>query len=251
MANDALGSRMKRYETASRYFLPPKQAVVIRVDGRAFHTYTHNADKPFDSWIMESMAYATEQTARELMGFKLAYTQSDEATFLITDFDDFATQGWFGYNLAKVVSLSASTFTMHFNRRMYFFTGDIERCNATFDSRAFAMSMDDVPNVFMWRQKDWYRNSVQMLGQSHFSHKQLDGKKLSEIHDMLHDQGVNWADLEPAQKNGTFIRRVVRQHKSDNQSVGAYYRTEFDHVYDKADYAKIQEWITTKETVDA
>lgn len=249
MANDALGDRMKRYEAASRFFLPPKQAVVIRVDGRAFHTYTKGSVKPFDHTIMAAMVHATECTAKDLAGFKLAYTQSDESTFLITDFDDFATQGWFDYNLAKVISISASSFTAYFNRFMDDQGSVAQYLRVpTFDSRAFTVPMDDVPNCFIWRQKDWYRNSVQMLAQAHFSHKQLDGKKLPEIHDMLHDQGVNWAELEPAEKNGTFVRRNVVNIEQNGCSAQ---RTVFERHSEKADYTTIQGWISLKEKVDA
>lgn len=242
--DDPLGNRMKRYEAASRYFLPPKVPLFVRVDGRAFHTYTQGMDKPFDEALMDAMVYATERTAKDMSGFKLAYTQSDEATFLITDFGNFESQGWFDYNLSKVVSLSASLFTVHFNWHMGMQTSH-DRSSATFDSRAFTVPMEDVPNCFLWRQKDWYRNSVQMLGQAHFSHKQLNGKKLSEIHDMLHDKGVNWADLSSTQKNGTFVRRTVELRESEDQATGfqPVYRTVFERIHDKADYAMISRWI--------
>lgn len=249
--DDALGARIKRYERAGAQVFPPRQPLIIRVDGRAFHTYTRGMAKPFDHQLMKSMVYATKQTAKDMMGFKLAYTQSDEATFLITDFDQLESQGWFGYEANKVISLSASLFTAHFNMAMHKnWGGFFDSLPATFDSRAFVVPMADVPNVFLWRQKDWYRNSVQMLGQAHFSHKQLNAKKLADIHDMLHAKGVNWAtDLSDAEKNGTFIRRVVRQYEGDNQVNGfaPYYRTVFDAVSEKADYTKINQWITNQE----
>lgn len=246
---------MKRYEAASRFHLSPKQAVMIRVDGRAFHTYTKGMDKPFDHDMIKAMIWATEEVARDMSGFKLAYTQSDEASFLITDTDNFETQGWFDYNLAKVISISASTFTAAFNQ--YWLTHDVppERLTklATFDSRAFVVPMEDVPNCFLWRQKDWYRNSVQMLGQAHFSHKQLANKKLGDIHDMLHEKDINWAHLLPVEKNGTFIHREVRVTESDDQSTGFQnvYRTVTVLESIKADYQQIQDWIQNKENVDA
>lgn len=259
MANDSLGDRMKRYEAPSRHFLPPKQPLMIRVDGRAFHTYTHGMDKPFDQNLMDAMVYATEQSAKDMSGFKLAYTQSDEASFLITDFDGLDTQGWFDYNLSKVISLSASLFTAHFNhymaqQRPLHVNGDGCIKLATFDSRAFVIPMSDAPNDFIWRQKDWYRNSVQMLGQAHFSHKQLNGKKLSDIHDMLHEKGINWAELSGREKNGTFVRRVSRLVESDYQGSGfaPVMRTVFEQVSEKADYMAIQNWTAPpiKELVD-
>jgi tRNA(His) 5'-end guanylyltransferase len=152
------------------------------------------------------MLYATRQTAADMQGFKLAYTQSDEATFLLTDFETHDTQGWFDYELNKVVSISASLFTAYFNDT-YEGPWVPGHTLATFDSRAFIVPTDDAPNVFIWRQRDWERNSVQMLARAHFSHNQLHEKGHAEIHEMLHGVGVNWADLPERLKNGTFVLR--------------------------------------------
>ena len=150
------------------------------------------------------MVYAAEQTAAEMQGFKLAYIQSDECTFMLTDFDTLQTQGWFGYELSKILSVSASLFTAHFNKHYFWMYRD-DYTPAVFDSRAFIVPKEDAANVFIWRQKDWVRNSVQMLARAHFSHKQLDRKSIPEIHEMLHTKGINWAHLDPQLKNGTFI----------------------------------------------
>jgi tRNA(His) 5'-end guanylyltransferase len=198
---DSLGDRIKRYEHASNYALTPRSSMVIRVDGKAFHTWTRGMERPFDPGFVAAMQEATRRTAAEMMGFKLAYTQSDEATFLLTDYDTLQSQGWFGYELSKVVSVSASLFTAHFNWVLTNPAGT----PAFFDSRAFIVPADDVPNVFVWRQRDWERNSLQMLARAYFSHRQLHGKGSSQVHEMLHDVGVNWADLPPHLKNGTFV----------------------------------------------
>lgn len=195
----SIGSRIKRYESVSNYRLTPRSCLFIRVDGRAFHSYTKDANRPFDNGIIKSMNYAAKETAKEMQGFKLAYVQSDECTFMLTDFDTLSTQGWFDYKLNKVVSISASAFTAHFNH--------VRRGHglALFDSRAFVVPRDDAPNVFVWRQKDWERNSLQMLARVTFSHKELDKKSSAEIHEMLHKRGINWANLQDVYKNGTFI----------------------------------------------
>lgn len=198
---DSLGDRIKRYEAAYAHRLVPRSCVMVRVDGKAFRTFTKGCAKPFDWKIIDAMVYAATLTASEMQGFKLAYVQSDEATFLLTDFDSLQTQGWFDYELNKIVSISASLFTAHFNR---FYGGDTL---ALFDSRAFVVPEADWPNAFVWRQRDWERNSLQMLARAHFSHKQVQGKKAPELHEMLHGVGVNWADLDPQIKNGTFVLR--------------------------------------------
>lgn len=200
---DPLGDRIKAYESVSDYSLGFNNAIVIRVDGKAFHTFCRDLNKPFDIHLINSMKYATKETARQIQGFKLAYTQSDEATFVLTDLDSHQTQPWFNNELNKIVSISASLFTAHFNNHYY--KGMIDGPLALFDSRAFAVPLFDVPNVFIWRQQDWSRNSLSMFARSHFSHKELIGKKSREVHDMLHAKGQNWSDLESTLKNGTFF----------------------------------------------
>lgn len=219
---DSLGDRIKRYERAYNQTLTPRTPVIVRVDGRAFHTYTKGMDRPFDYDLMCAMEWAASHTANEMQGFKLAYVQSDEATFLITDDDQLDTQGWFAYELNKVVSLSAAIFTAHFNNFMHFW--NITSKLATFDARAFNVPAADVPNVFIWRQRDWERNSLQMLARAHFSHSELHGKGRRDMHDMLHAKGINWASLKPREKNGTFI-------------------TKDHYFYERADYERIQGWI--------
>ncbi len=198
-----LGDRMKEnYENRSRFFLTRKVPVIIRLDGRAFHTLTHKMQKPFDPNLMRNMVGSAMATASEMQGFKLGYVQSDEASFLLTDYDNIEAAAWFDYNLSKLTSISASIMTGEFNRTYY------ERI-AHFDSRAFNIPKEDVANYFLWRDKDWERNSLSMYCQSFFSHKELQGKNRADQHEMLHNIGKNWADLADQLKNGTFITKTL------------------------------------------
>lgn len=200
-----IGDRIKRYEKVYDHKLTPRSCLFIRVDGKSFHTFTRGCDRPFDQNLIDAMVKAAQDSAKEMMGFKLAYIQSDECTFMLTDFDTLTTDGWFNYELNKVVSISAAMFTAYFNRAY-------GSTNALFDSRAFIVPLDDAPNVFVWRQRDWERNSLQMLARAHFSHKELDYKKAPEMHDMLHSKGINWADLDDRLKNGTFLHRNLEPY---------------------------------------
>lgn len=195
---DTLGDRVKKYESVSKTILMPRGWIVLRVDGKAFHTFTRGMKKPFDDKLIESMVKAGERVAKEMMGFKLGYHQSDEFTFVLTDTGSYESQYWFDGEVQKLCSVTASMFATYFNKEM----GGTE---AVFDCRAFSVPEDDVPNVFIWRQRDWERNSLQMLARSLFSHKELWAKNNSSIHDMLYSKNVNWATLEPRLKNGTFI----------------------------------------------
>lgn len=198
---DSIGIRMKKYENVSRHFLTPRMPVIVRVDGRAFHSLTKRAEKPFDQHFMNAMVNAAFDVSQDIQGFKAAYIQSDEVTFLMTDYDDINTQGYFNYNHQKIVSITASMMSVCFNK----YYGNSQK-PAVFDSRAFNVPREDVVNNFLWRAKDWERNSLQMYARSLFSHKELHKKNSSDIHEMLHSIGKNWTtDLTSQQKNGTFI----------------------------------------------
>jgi tRNA(His) 5'-end guanylyltransferase len=200
MSNDSLGDRMKGYERVNRSFLTKRTPVIVRVDGRAFHTLTKQCVKPFDIQLMMAMTASAAAVASDMQGFKLGYTQSDEASFLITDYDNIGTQGWFDYNLSKIVSLSASIMTATFNSLFK------SKILATFDARAFNIPEADVANYFLWRQKDWERNSLQMYCRSFFSHKELENKNREDMHEMLYETGRNWTrNCSGREKNGTYL----------------------------------------------
>lgn len=213
---DSLGDRMKKYEDVSRIHLTPRSSVIIRLDGRSFHNFTQGFVKPFDEFFVDCMEYASEKVAKSIQGFKLGYVQSDEASFLLTDFDDFHTQGWFDYNLQKMVSIVASTMTAYFIKYGWN-KWCLEECKTlpTFDARCFNLPRDDVENYFLFRSLDWQRNSVQMYCSSFFSHKQMQNKNREEQHEMLHSIGKNWTtDLSDRLKNGTFIvKKEIKMKK--------------------------------------
>lgn len=195
-----IGDRMKRYEQTTRGYATRRMPLIVRVDGRAFHTLTRGAKKPFCPALMSSMQRAAGDVMLDMQGCKVAYVQSDEATFCLTDYDDHETQGWFDYNIQKVVSISAALMSVSFV--CYYQAGALP----VFDSRAFNVPKEDVANMFLWRAKDWQRNSLQMYARSFFSHRQLHRKTHAQIHEMLHEIGKNWAtDLSDREKNGVFL----------------------------------------------
>lgn len=207
-----LGDRMKRYELASKQYLPIRTPVIIRVDGKAFHTYTRGADKPFDDDLLAAFRNTLVIMCNEIGGCVLGYHQSDEMSFLLVDYKQHDTQAWFDNNVQKLCSISASLATAHFNECIRDYM--IERARngehkpkftgpALFDARAFIIPKEDVCNYFIWRQKDWERNSLQMLARAHYSHRELEGKKREDLHELLHQKGVNWNDLPTYLKRGS------------------------------------------------
>lgn len=199
----ALGDRMKDYEAVTRFVLPRRTHTILRVDGRAFHTYLKGAIKPFDYGFMDDMAVVVKELCNEVTGTVFAYAQSDEISLLITDFKRQDTQPWFGGVIQKMVSNAASVASANLTRLR------LEQRPAYFDARVYTIpDATEVANYFLWRQRDAVRNSISMLAQHHFSHKELQGKSGNEMQDMLFTQrGVNWNDIPDACKRGRVCTR--------------------------------------------
>lgn len=207
---DNLGTRMKKYESVSKTYLTESMPLIIRVDGKSFSTLTKKLDKPFDEKFKMCMIDTAEFLVKNIMGAKMAYIQSDEISILITDYDTISTQSWFDKNLQKIVSVSASMATMKFNQSYYKYIPESMRIKdyGLFDSRAFVLPKEEVTNYFIFRQNDTTRNSIQGLGQSLFSHKQLQYKSCDEIQDMLKlKKNINWNDTPVYFKRGGCVYR--------------------------------------------
>ena len=201
----ALGDRMKRHEAAYRIVLPRRTYTVIRVDGRAFHTYLRGAVKPFDLQFMEDMDATAAALCAEITGAVYAYTQSDEISVLTTDFATEQSEPWFGGVIAKQISIAASVATATLNRRRP------ARGPALFDARVFTLSDPvEVANYFVWRQRDAVRNSISMAAQAHFSHRRLHGVDTSGMQELLWSEAqVNWNDFPDGCKRGRVtVRRT-------------------------------------------
>lgn len=209
----SLGNRMKTYyEDINRNKLLRRVPVIARIDGRAFHTFTKNKVflKPFSDILRLAICYTTNMLcSKVIQGAKFGYTQSDEISILITDYDKLTTSAFFDYNIQKLCSVIASEATIYFNKQLMELlknTGYNEEYKwAAFDCRVFNIPKEEFINYFIWRQLDWERNSVQMLARNYYSHKELLNKNTSELHEMIYQKGDNWASLESYWKNGTFV----------------------------------------------
>ena len=227
--HDDLGLRMKSYyEQISKTKLMRRTPVIIRIDGKAFHTFTRGFAKPFDMVLMKSMQETTKYLCENIQGCVLGYTQSDEITLLLIDYQKFETSAWFDYEVQKMCSIAASMATMSFNRLFkdnvdsYIKDNEVTELvdiyikavekGAMFDARVFNIPKEEVTNCIYWRQLDASRNSVQMVGQAYFSHKQLQNKSCSNIQDMLmENHNINWNDFTVPQKRGTAVIKVIKE----------------------------------------
>lgn len=235
--HDDLGNRMKTfYEQIPKTKLMRRTPVIIRIDGKAFHTFTRGFKRPFDEILIKTMQETTKYLCENIQGCVLGYTQSDEITLVLVDYQRFESCAWFDYEIQKICSISASMATMAFNK---FFRRNVEvfRYNdgenfdrgtedglekynllqtylkalekgAMFDARVFNIPKEEVTNCIYWRQLDASRNSIQMVGQANFSHKELHCKTCNDIQDMLMLQkNTNWNDFPTHQKRGTCVVR--------------------------------------------
>jgi tRNA(His) 5'-end guanylyltransferase len=203
MKYDEFGDRMKIFESVPQINLMIRTPVIMRLDGVAWHTFTRGLEKPFDETLSIAMAGATRMLCNKIQGAVFGYTQSDEISILIQDWRNLNTDRWFGNNVQKMVSVSASMATAFFNKLFYHPKVDTP---AFFDSRVFNIPKEEVANYFIWRQKDATRNSINSLAQSKFSSKELHGKNTSQVQDMLMDtHGINWNDIPTKFKRGTCV----------------------------------------------
>lgn len=207
MSKDVLGVRMKEnYEFRARQFLPRRTHTLIRLDGKSFHTYTRDLDRPFDIQFMNDMAETARHLCKEIQGAVMAYAQSDEISLVLQDYATIKTDAWFDGNVQKMVSVAASAATAKFNELR---PGKL----AMFDARCFVIpDLIEVANYFIWRQKDATRNSISMVAQSEFSQKELHGKSSNEMQEMLWaEHCINWNDYEPRLKRGTVVVKSFLQ----------------------------------------
>lgn len=206
---------MKGYEKVSRTSLLRRTPVIIRLDGKAFHTYTSKMPRPFYLPLHECMVESTKYLCEEVDTCVLGYTQSDEISLLLKDWTKFKTQSWFDSQVQKIVSTTASLVTAIFNDLAPKHIEPQYRRNkfAFFDSRVFNLPVDEVCNYFVWRQQDATRNSINSAGQALFSQKELHGKNVSEVQSMLlTEKNVNWNDYFTWAKRGTCVRQDVNKN---------------------------------------
>lgn len=238
--HDDLGCRMKTfYEQIPKTRLMRRCPVVIRCDGRSFHTFARKFQKPFDEVLIKTMQETMKYLCENIQGCVLGYTQSDEITLILVDYKKLTSSAFFDYEVQKICSITASMATMAFNKFLkenideyglnnmgtaFILHGETGRLSdkeknilknimiyeeaynkgAMFDARCFNIPKEEVTNLVYWRQLDATRNSIQMIGQANFSHKELQNKSCNDIQDMLMTQKeINWNNLPTYQKRGS------------------------------------------------
>lgn len=237
--NKSIETRMREYEHVTRSHLPRRIPAIIRVDGKAFSSFTKGLEKPFDNFFRNVMQLTMQYMCENIQGCVFGCTQSDEISLLLTDYETIATDAWFDYNIQKMCSVSASMATLAFNRfwveKFQMRIDDLDEeawsagtsymvdiiqpkmFTAMFDARVFSIPKDEVCNYFIWRQQDATRNSIATVGQTYFSQKELDGRSQNEIQEMLWQQhGINWNAYPIAYRRGACCSKVLRKASMEN-----------------------------------
>lgn len=254
--NDELGKRLKGYyEEIPKTKLMRRTPVAIRIDGKAFHTFTRGFEKPFDKVLIKAMQETMKYLCENIQGCVLGYTQSDEITLILVDYKKLNSSAWFDYEVQKMCSIAASMATMAFNKAFANETQrfNIEHCDidpngsywdsrenqmlynlylekyhkgAMFDARVFNIPKEEVTNLLYWRQVDAARNSVQMAARAYFSHNECNNKNQSQLQEMLfQEQGINWNDYSTHLKRGSCCIKEYYQSPEVDIKDGACIRS--------------------------
>ena len=256
--HNEIDTRMKQnYEFPYRIYLTKRTPVIIRLDGRAFHSFTRGFEKPFDEVFINAMKSTTRKLCENISNCVFGYSQSDEISILMVDYARLDQDPWFDNNLQKIASISASMATLYFHNsftaayikkypslrkedteeahKLHTAYKNAIRKGAMFDSRCFNIPKDEVCNYFISRQLDASRNSIYSLGRSQFSHKSLQGLNSSEIQDKLMlEKNINWNDCETYKKRGfcsnkAYFIKVVNK-EGDEIDIDTVFKTEKDFL---------------------
>ena len=235
--HDDLGIRMKTfYESTPKIHLMHRCPVAIRLDGRAFHTFTKGFQKPFDEILMKSMQETMQYLCENIQGCVFGYSQSDEITLILVDYKNLTSTAWFDYDIQKVCSMATMAFNNIFskyvrgfdlalayndngidteeNRKLLEIYTKAVNKGAIFDAICFNIPKEEVANLIYWRQLDAMRNSVQAVGQANFSHKELQGKSCENIKEMLREKGIDWDNLPlECQRGSCCVKNVITVKK--------------------------------------
>lgn len=213
MKRDDLGDRMKFYESRFASVFTPFSPVISRLDGRSFHTFTKNLEKPYDINFSKLMIETTKYLVSETNA-RCGYVQSDEIS-LVWLAEEWESELFFAGKIQKMNSILASMCSSYFNRKLSDYLPEKNElikfgkiAIPVFDNRVFQVPVNyEASNYFIWRESDATRNSIQMAARAYFSHNQCFDKNTLDLNEMLFSLGINWNDYPSFFKRGTYIRR--------------------------------------------
>lgn len=218
-----LSDRMKDYERITNTKLMIRTPVMMRCDGRAFHSFCKDMEKPFDKHFIKLMDITAKYLRENIPDCEIAYVESDEITLCLFPYKTFDTNTFFDGRVQKLASVVASMATYIFNKtldkwRNYpicdieslppdyqervserSFADKVENKIATFDCRVWNLPKEEVLNCLLWRQQDSKRNAIMSAGQTWIGKKQIHGFKTTDIIDKLKEIGIDYWSAIPAE----------------------------------------------------
>lgn len=220
-----LKERMEELRSKYDIVLPKKRYVMAMIDGRSFSSLIKKKFKlPFDDYFIELMNETAKYVCENVSGCKFAYVQSDEITFVLTDFEDETTEPFFGNRLCKLQSIIPSMASAKFNRMLFenIITSPCDPISmfdmladtplVTFDCKVWSVdNFNDVMAYYIWRQNDCVRNSILQTAQTFFSKKEVLNIKCEGLIDKLKEEkNIDWNDFDDGVKYGRFIYKVKK-----------------------------------------
>lgn len=206
---DDFGDRMKGYEGAEAMRkLMPLLPIMVRLDGRAFHTFTRGMARPYDHEFHGLMCETTMHLVKETNAV-LGYTQSDEISLVILP--QGKAEPYFGGRIQKICSILAASCSVKFNWELSRVYPDLGDKFPIFDARVWNVpTLQEAANTILWREQDAAKNSISSAANAYFSHKSLHGLDSKQKQEKLfQEKGINWNDYPDGCKHGYFIKRVV------------------------------------------
>jgi len=213
MFKDEIGARMKQYEhQVTGWKIDRMLPVYARIDGRAFSSLTKRMNSPFDYdmiWLMQQVTFGLVNETRA----KIGYTQSDEIN-LLWHWNGEDEEAWFGGKIYKLTSILASLTTSLFHKNLMaapdplsYQIEDIQDMLPQFDCRVMNLPSEiEAANMFVWRNLDAQRNAVQKYAQSIFSHRELQGKNVRDILNMIEARNLNYNEVAVSARHGSWAR---------------------------------------------
>lgn len=224
---------MKDYEIYSQLKIPQTSSVILRVDGRSFHTLSDklNLNKPYDENFKNLMMDVSEDILKEFSP-SFIYTFSDEINILLNKIP-------FNQRIEKldsiIASFTSSSFTInytdYFNKPLY--------KPIAFDCRIVLLDKHNIVEYFKWRQDEAWRNCVNSYGiwflKSKYSTKEaneeISGLKNNDIHEMLFKEGMNLNNVPGWQKRGLALYKKQKIIEGFNKKENIISKSSRSYIY--------------------
>lgn len=203
---DNFGDRMKTYERLAESQLILNLPIVVRLDGKSFSKYTSRLERPYDLKLIELMQNTCKHLMKISHNIKVAYQQSDEITLIISN--DYDNPVEYSGRVQKLCSILAAECSVYFATHAYILENALHD-HPVFDCRIFNVpDWVEASNAVLWREQDATKNSIQLAGQSNFSHKEMQGLKNNQVQEkLLLEKNINWNDYPASFKRGSYIKR--------------------------------------------